>query len=70
MKCRLEAKAVILPPLSSSMTHFMSCQIRRGTYEKTLEQAIILPLMKIPVLASGLLGDECGWHLVCCLLHK
>lgn len=50
VKCRLEAKAVILHPLSSSMTHFMSCQIRRGTYEKALEQAIILPHMKILVL--------------------
>lgn len=70
VKCRLEANAVILSPLPSSMTHFMSCQIRRVTYEKALEQAIILPLVKIPVLVLGLLGDECSWHLVCCLLHK
>lgn len=52
MKCRLEAKAVILSPLYPSMTHFMSCQIRLGIYEKALEQAIILPLMKIPVLVG------------------
>lgn len=52
------------------MTQFMSCQIRHGTYEKALEQAIILRLLNIPVLAAGLLGDEWGWHLGFFLLHK
>lgn len=41
VKFRLGTTTVILSPHSPFLTHFMSCQIRCGTYEAALQQAII-----------------------------
>ncbi len=57
VKSRLQARAVIPSPLAPSMTHFVSCQIRRGTHEKALEQAIIPP-HENPCVSVGLWAYE------------